>query len=134
MRRNIDRFPDDFMFQLTQEEMDNWKSQIVISNKEKRGLRKRPYAFTQEACSYAFQCFKQQKSDSRSNIQIMRVFIQLRELIAIHGDLRKKLDRLEKKYDSHDKEIKFVFEVIKQLLQPKTFKSKKIKKIGFHSD
>ena len=54
------------MFQLTQEEMDNWKSQIVISNKEKRGLRKRPYAFTQEACSYAFQCFKQQKSDSRS--------------------------------------------------------------------
>ncbi len=47
VRRNINRFPEDFMFQLTMEEMENWKSQIVISNKEKMGLRKRPYAFTE---------------------------------------------------------------------------------------
>lgn len=55
-------------------------------------------------------------------------------MIATHGDLRKKIDRLEKKYESHDKEIKFVFEVIKQLLQPKTLKPKKTKKIGFQAD
>jgi hypothetical protein len=47
VRRNIERFPEDFMFQLTKGEMDNWKSQIVISNKEKMGLRRRPYAFTE---------------------------------------------------------------------------------------
>lgn len=130
VKRNIDRFPDDFMFSLTRQEIMNL-SQTVISSKIKHAPN--VFAFTQEGVAMLSSVLRSKRA-IQVNIQIMRAFIQLKELIGTHGDLRKKINRLEKKYDSHYKEIKFVFEVIKQLLQPKPFKTKKIKKIGFQSD
>lgn len=130
VRRNIERFPDDFMFSLTRQEIMNL-SQSVISSKIKHAPN--VFAFTQEGVAMLSSVLRSKRA-IQVNIQIMRAFIRLKEIVLTNANLRKKIEQLEKKYDSHDKEIKFVFEVIKQLLQPKTFKPKKIKKTGFHSD
>lgn len=124
VRRNIKRFPEDFMFQLTKEEMDNWKSQIVISNKEKMGLRKRPYAFTENGVAMLSSVLNSERA-IQVNIQIMRTFTKIREMLATHKELRQKIEELEKKYDY---QFKVVFDTIKQLLEPV---QKSRKRIGF---
>lgn len=124
VRRNIKRFPEDFMFQLTKEEMDNWKSQIVISKKEKMGLRKRPYAFTENGVAMLSSVLNSERA-IQVNIQIMRTFTKIREMLATHKELRQKIEELEKKYDY---QFKVVFDTIKQLLEP-VHKSRK--RIGF---
>ncbi|HOE17898.1 MAG TPA: ORF6N domain-containing protein [Syntrophorhabdaceae bacterium] len=90
VRRNIERFPEDFMFQLTKGEMDNWKSQIVISNKEKMGLRRRPYAFTENGVAMLSSVLNSSKA-IQVNIQTMRTFTKIREMIASHKELAKRL-------------------------------------------
>lgn len=127
VKRNIERFPADFMFQLSKQEMENWMSQIVISNKEKMGIRKNPYAFTQEGVAMLSSVLNS-KSAIEVNIEIMRAFVQLREIMANHADLRKKIEQLENKYDAHDSQIKIIFEAIKQLFEPQ---KKAKKRIGF---
>ena len=112
VRRNINRFPEDFMFQLTKEEMANWKSQIVITNKEKIGLRRRPYAFTENGVAMLSSVLNSERAIT-VNIQIMRTFTKLRELLATHKDLQKKIEEMEKKYDY---QFKIVFDTIKQLI------------------
>lgn len=124
VRRNIKRFPDDFMFQLTKEEMENWKSQIVISNKDKMGLRKRPYAFTENGVAMLSSVLNSERA-IEVNIQIMRTFTKIREMLATHKELRQKIEEMEKKYDY---QFKVVFDTIKQLLEPL---NKPRKKIGF---
>src|SRR4030043_331956 len=90
VRRNIKRFPEDFMFQLTKEEMKNWTSQIVISNKDKMGLRKRPYAFTENGVAMLSSVLNSDRAIT-VNIQIMRTFTRLREMILTHKDLQRKV-------------------------------------------
>src|SRR3990167_9865151 len=114
VRRNKERFPDDFMFQLTNEEAKNWKSQIVISNKERMGLRKRPLAFTEHGILMLSSVLNSEKA-IQVNIQIMRAFTQLKEIIMTHKDLKRKIEDMEKKYDQ---KFHIVFETIKQLLAP----------------
>ncbi len=121
VRRNIRRFPDDFMFQLTKEEMNNWKSQIVISNPIKMGLRKRPLAFTEQGVAMLSSVLNSDRA-IQVNIQIMRAFTKLREVLATHKELQKKIEE-------HDRQIKFIFETLKRLLTPALEESKK--KIGF---
>ena len=124
VRRNIRRFPKDFMFQLTKEEMNNWKSQIVMSNKEKMGLRRRPYAFTENGVAMLSSVLNSERAIT-VNIQIMRTFTKIREMIANHKELRLKIEEMENKYDA---QFKTVFEAIRQLLeQPR----KQRKRIGF---
>ena len=130
VKRNIERFPDDFMFQLTKEEMANWISQTVISNNKKMGIRKRPNAFTQEGVAMLSSVLSSKRA-IQVNLQIMRVFVKLREMLSTHADLRKKVKQLEKKYQSHDKQFQIVFEAIKQLLAKP---QRPAKKIGFHVD
>ena len=130
VRRNINRFPEDFMFQLTKKEMENWKSQIVISNKDKMGLRKRPYAFTENGVAMLSSVLSSKRA-VEVNIRIMRTFTRLREMILTHKDLAHKLAQLERKIDKHDDEIKVIFNAIRQLMTPLETKKKKI---GFRRD
>ena len=126
VKRNIDRFPEDFMFQLTEQEFVNLKSQIVTSSWG--GLRRAiPYAFTENGIAMLSSVLNSKRA-IQVNIQIMRTFTKLRELIASHKDLTRKLNDLEKKYDS---QFQIVFEAIRQILE---VAEKPKKKIGYISE
>ena len=127
VKRNIQRFPVDFMFQLSEEETKIWISQIVTSNKEKMGLRKKPLAFTEHGILMLSSVLNSGKA-IHVNIQIMRAFILLRRMLLTNHDLRKKITEMEKKYDH---QFKIVFDAIKQLLTPP---EKPKRRIGFHAD
>jgi hypothetical protein len=112
VKRNIDRFPDDFMFQLSPDEFKNLKSQIVISSWG--GARSTPYAFTEQGVAMLSSVLRSPKA-IQVNIEIMRAFVHLREMLASHKDLARKLEELEKKYD---KQFAVVFTAIRQLMEP----------------
>ena len=118
VRRNMKRFPTDFMFQLTQKELNNWISQIVISNKEKMGLRKPPLAFTEQGIAMLSSVLN---SDTAImvNIQIIRVFTKMRKLLESHREVLKRLDELERKGLEQNEKIMLVFEYIKQIEEAK---------------
>jgi len=124
VKRNIDRFPPDFMFQLTNDEFQVLRSQIVISNRG--GRRHLPYVFTEQGVAMLSSVLHS-KQAIQVNIEIMRTFVRLRQLTESHKELRQKLQLLEKKYD---KQFKVVFEAIHQLMMP-SVPSKK-HPIGFH--
>jgi len=126
VKRNIKRFPSDFMFQLTKKEMNSLISQIAIS-KGRGGTRKAPYAFTENGVAMLSSVLNSDRA-IQVNIQIMRAFTRIRELLNTHKDLAHKLDDLERKVQKHDMDINMVFQVIKQLMAPP---KSKMKKIGF---
>ena len=123
VRRNIDRFPVDFMFQLTRDELQNLMCQIGISSWG--GTRKLPYAFTEQGIAMLSGVLHSKRA-IHVNIQIMRAFTQLRRMLLTNQNLRRKIEAMEKKYD---KQFVIVFKAIKQLLEPPSEKEKKI--IGF---
>lgn len=125
VRRNIKRFPDDFMFQLSKEETEIWKSQIVMTNKERMGLRRRPYAFTQEGIAMLSGVLNSERA-IQVNIEIMRTFVNLRQMLSSNAQLSRKFKALEKKYD---KQFKVVFEAIYNLMDASDKKTNR--KIGF---
>ncbi len=125
VQRNRDRFPDDFMFQLTKEEFRLLKSHFVISSWG--GIRKMPYAFTEQGIAMLSSVLKSKRA-IQVNIQIIRTFTNLRALFSTHKEVLKKLEDLERKYESHDKHIITIFAAIRQLVSPP--KSKKYK-VGF---
>jgi phage regulator Rha-like protein len=113
VKRNIKRFPDDFMFQLTNQEFANLKSQFVTSSWG--GLRRSmPYAFTEQGVAMLSSVLNSERA-VQVNIAIMRAFVKLREMIASHKDLAKQLNALEKKYDA---QFKVVFDAIRELMTP----------------
>ena len=121
VKRNIERFPSDFMFQLTPEEFGNLKSQIVISSWG--GLRRAsPYAFTEQGVAMLSSVLRSGRA-VRVNIEIMRAFVKLREMLAMHKDLARKLEALERKYDA---QFKVVFDAIRQLMAPPQVKRRRI--------
>jgi hypothetical protein len=130
VKRNIDRFPDDFMFQLTKQEFDVLISQIVISKTEKRGgTQKMPYAFTEQGVSMLSSVLKSKKA-VQVNISIMRVFVAVKQLILGNTELSKKLEELESKYN---KQFSDVYEALNYLMDIKKAdeKIKKRTKIGY---
>ena len=113
VKRNADRFPKDFMFQLTSEEFRNLKSQIVTSSWG--GLRRAtPYAFTEQGVAMLSSVLRSRRA-LRVNIEIMRTFVHLRRLLASNEQLAQKLALLEKKYDA---QFKVVFDPIRELMKP----------------
>lgn len=132
VKRNIKRFPDDFMFQMTSEEMNIWKSQIVISNNDRMGLRKPPFVFTEQGVAMLSSVLN---SDTAIlvNIQIMRVFTKLRRLLDSHKEILRKLESIEKKDIEQDEKILLIFEYLKQLEQIKQDETllKERKRIGY---
>ncbi len=127
VKRNLRRFPDDFMFQLSSEEFAEWRSQIVTSNPSARmGLRRPPYAFTEQGVAMLSSVLRSDRAID-VNVEIMRTFVRLREMIASHADLVRRLDELENRYDG---QFRQVFELIRQLIAPPTPDQKK-HRIGF---
>ncbi|HEY0177657.1 MAG TPA: ORF6N domain-containing protein [Pedobacter sp.] len=118
VRRNISRFPDDFMFQLTEEELKTLMSQIVTSKKDGRGgVRKPPLVFTELGVSMLSSVLNSELA-IRVNIQVIRIFAKMREMWLTHKDILLKLEELENKVDGHDRDIQIIFEYLKQLLNP----------------
>ena len=130
VKRNLSRFPDDFMFQLTTEEVLRY--QFGTSKKTgKGGRRYRPYAFTQEGVAMLSGILNSPRA-VQANILIMRAFIKLREMVSTNELVRQKIEELERKYEKHDKQFKVVFEALKELIKPP--KSTAKKPIGFHAN
>ena len=147
VKRNAERFPPDFMFQLTKEEVDLLRSQFVTSKSDSRlnqgksgilksqivisswGGRRRslPYAFTEQGVAMLSSVLHSPRAIA-VNIEIMRTFIRLRRMLASHADLARKLEALEKKYNA---QFKVVFDAIRQLMAPP---APKRRRIGFHRD
>ena len=121
VRRNIDRFPSDFMFQLTKQEVAVLRSQSVTS-REWGGRRYPPYAFSEQGVAMLSSVLN---SDSaiKVNIEIMRAFVKLRRLLASNAELSRKLEELEKKYDA---QFRVVFDAIRSLMAPPEPKRKSI--------
>ncbi|MDF1592562.1 MAG: ORF6N domain-containing protein [Desulfobacterales bacterium] len=122
VRRNIDRFPKDFMIELTKKEMEDWRCQFGISNSDKMGLRYAPLAFTEQGVAMLSSVLRSKRA-VQANIQIMRAFTQLRRMLSTHEDLKKKIETMEKKYDQ---QFQIVFEAIKQLLETESKPRKRI--------
>src|SRR6266853_3116937 len=113
VKRNIERFPADFMFQLNAREFEHLKSQFVISSWG--GLRRAaPYAFTEQGVAMLSSVLRSKRA-VLVNVEIMRAFVRLRQMLAAHGDLARKLAALEKRYDA---QFKVVFEAIRELMAP----------------
>ena len=129
VRRNASRFPDDFIFQLTAEENDSLRSQFATSKTGRGGRRTQPNAFTEQGVAMLSSVLNSQRAID-VNIAIMRTFVKLRELLMTHKDLARKLEAMEKKYDS---QFKIVFDAIRQLMQPPEVPVKK-GRIGFLQD
>ena len=123
VRRNRERFPDDFMFSLTREEIVNL-SQIVIGSKIKHAPS--VFAFTEQGVAMLSSVLRSKRA-VQVNIQIMRVFVKIKEMFTTHKDLRCKIEDMEKKYDG---QFRIVFDAIRQLLEPPPEKVKR--RIGFH--
>jgi hypothetical protein len=150
VKRNAERFPPDFMFQLTKEEVDLLRSQIVTSKSDSQlirgeseilrsqfviskiggprgGRRYLPYAFTEQGVAMLSSVLRSPRAIA-VNIEIMRTFIRLRRMLASHAELARKLEALEEKYDA---QFKVVFDAIRQLMAPP---EPKRRRIGFHGD
>lgn len=123
VKRNLDRFPEDFMFQLTAKEFADLRSQFGTSRWG--GRRYPPYAFTEQGVAMLSSVLRSRRA-VLVNIEIMRAFVRLRQMLATHADLTRKLNALEKKYDS---QFRVVFDAIRELMAPP--EPKKKRPIGF---
>jgi len=127
VKRNAERFPLDFMFQLSPDELQNLRFQTGTSRREHGGRRFAPYAFTEQGIAMLSSVLHSQRA-VQVNVAIMRTFVRLREMLSTHEDLRRKIDALEKRYDAR---FQAVFDTIRQMLEtPVPMK----KAIGFHAN
>jgi hypothetical protein len=122
VRRNRARFPEDFMLQLTAEEVASLRSQFATSKKGRGGRRYAPYAFTEQGIAMLSTVLNSERA-ILVNIEIMRAFVRLRQMLASNAQLARKLADLEKKYDA---QFKVVFDAIRQLMAPPEVKKRKI--------
>jgi len=116
VRRNRDRFPEDFLFQLTKEEARALRFQIETSNKGRGGRRYLPYAFTEHGVAMLSSVLNSKRA-IQVNIVIMRAFVKLREMLSTHRDVLRKVEELERKYQKHDAQITAIFDAIRKLIE-----------------
>jgi hypothetical protein len=126
VRRNSERFPLDFMFEFSQGEFEDWRSQFVTSKSDRKGLRYAPMAFTEQGVAMLSSVLRSKRAIF-VNVEIMRTFVRLRSTISANAELAKKLEALEKKYDT---QFKVIFDAIRQLMLPLASKRTQI---GFHT-
>jgi len=118
VRRNKNRFPDDFMFQLAKDEFEALILQNAISKKQGRGgIRKLPYAFTEQGVSMLSGVLNSEIA-VRVHIQIIRVFSKMKEMLLTHKDILLQLEKIETKLSGHDEDIQLIFRYLKELLNP----------------
>jgi regulator of replication initiation timing len=130
IKRNEKRFPADFMFQMTSEELSDWKSQNVISNKEKMGLRKPPNVFTEQGVAMLSSVLNSETA-IEVNIQIIRTFTRIRQMSSEHTELRLEVEKIKKKLDNQDKNMEVVFQYLDELLEKKDQPKPERKSIGY---
>lgn len=116
VKRNIDRFPEKFMFQLTEQEVDSMVSQIAIPSKQHLGGHL-PYAFTEHGVLMLANVLRS-KTAMRVSVHIIEIFVKMREMLSTHADILLKLEQLERKVDGHDENIQVIFAYLKKLLNP----------------
>ncbi len=126
VKRNKGRFPSDFMYVLTRQEVVNLRSQIVTSSWG--GRRYLPCAFTEQGVAMLSSVLRSRRA-IQMNIRIMRAFVRFKEFLLAHKELAQKLDKLESKIEKHDEEISVIFDAIRQLIQAP---EKPNPMIGFH--
>jgi len=127
VKRNISRFPSDFMFQLTEIELENLMSQIATSSWG--GIRKLPYAFTEHGVLMLSSVLKSDKA-IQTNIQIMRIFTKVRQMLLDTTEIKVDILQIQKKLENHDKNIELVFSYLDELTEKKENESERVK-IGF---
>jgi len=135
VKRNLSRFPDDFMFELSKEELANWRYQFSNSNSEKMGLRVAPFAFTEYGLLMLASVLNSERA-IQINIQIVRIFSRMRTLIESHKEILKKLEMLERKDIELDEKVSLIFEYLKELEQTKQEETnfKQRKRIGYKTN
>ena len=124
VKRNIARFPEDFMFQLNKEEVSGLSRSQFVTLKRGQNIKYLPHAFTENGVAMLSSVLNSERA-IQVNIQIMRTFTKIREMLIQHKDLKHKIEEMEKKYDS---QFKIVFNAIKELMSPP---EKQVRKIGF---
>ena len=134
VKRNKNRFPVDFMFQFTKDELQNWIFQFGISKKEKMGLRNLPFVFTEHGVLMLSSVLKSERA-VQVNIQIMRVYAKMKELLFTHKDILLKIEKLEKKLmkqdrknKKYDEQMQLLFAYLKELLPTQ---NESMRKIGY---
>jgi S-adenosylmethionine synthetase len=131
VKRNMDRFPDDFMFELTNDEFVNWRSQFVTSNSDRMGLRYAPMAFTEQGVAMLSSVLNSKKAIS-VNIQIMRIFNRIRQMLTDTLSLKLEIEEIKKKLQNQDKNIEVVF-YLDELITKQDEKIPR-KRIGFKAN
>ena len=126
VKRNLERFPEDFMFQLSEEEFENLRSRSVTSSWG--GRRYAPYAFTEQGVAMLSSVLKSPRAIA-VNVEIMRAFVRLRELLASNKELARKLDALERRLGAHDQAIASILSAIRELMAPSVPATKR--RMGF---
>lgn len=130
VNRNIERFPDDFMFEMTKVEFENWRSQFGTSNSsDKMGLRYAPYVFTEQGVTMLSSVLNSSKA-IQVNIQIIRIFTRIRQMLLDNTELRLAIEKLERKTDNNTKNIEVVFQYIDELTEKKQIEKPRTK-IGY---
>jgi len=122
VQRNRERFPSDFMFQLTPEDTECLRSQFATSNRGRGGRRYLPYAFTEQGVAMLSGVLHSRRA-VRVNVEIMRTFVKLRQILSSHAELARKLEELERRYDS---QFRTVFDAIRELLAPESPESRPV--------
>jgi len=117
VRRNMRRFPEDFMFEMNAEEFENWRSQNVTSKADIHGLRHPPFCFTEQGVTM-LSCILNSDRAIDVNIQIIRIFTKMKALLLTHKDILLQLQQMENKLTAHDDDIKLIFQYLKKLLTP----------------
>jgi phage regulator Rha-like protein len=130
VKRNIERFPEDFMFEMIKNEFTNWRSQIATSNSDKMGLRYPPFCFTEQGVAMLSSILNSATA-IQVNIQIIRIFSKLKEALLAHKDILLVIEKLEKDVKQNKQDIALIFDALKQLLNPP---QQKRRMIGFKSN
>ncbi len=128
VRRNLNRFPPDFMFEMTPGEFTKWRSQNVTSNSDNMGLRHSPFCFTELGVTM-LSCILKTENAVEVNIRVVRLFAKMRELTNTYSEILQRLERLERNSGKNNSEIKQIFEVLRQLISP--IHDKPARKIGY---
>ncbi|MCX6250996.1 MAG: ORF6N domain-containing protein [Bacteroidetes bacterium] len=118
VKRKIERFPDDFMFVMTDEEFTIWRSQFATSKSDLMGLRYAPFCFTEQGVTM-LSCILNSRRAIETNIRIIRVFVKMREMLVTHKDILLKMEQFEIQIGKNTEDIQLIFEALKQLLHPK---------------
>ena len=118
VRRNITRFPPNFMFPMGKKDLANWRSQFVTSTEDKQGLRYAPFCFTEQGVTM-LSCILNSPRAIAVNIKVIRIFTRMREMLLTNKDILLQLEKLERKVVTHDSDIQLIFKYLKQLLNPK---------------